>query len=592
MASKKPGEWAKAKHKHGSARTLPDLIATMARGGHAGEEARYTVAQALISPGAAYSASAPALDLLARVAIAKGPARAAALDLMLEIVLLGEVPRYLSTGLDLRDPVAKRRYGTPEAQAVVTTARGLRPRLVPLLQADEPQVRASAITLLGFVSTGLAAATELLDLQGEPVADLRVRRIFAAAHVALAAGESLSMALGAFEAVDTLTAAAARVARCAFADTGDLRSDGAEFFRVTLGASRDPVGLDDIGFALLAEGARVAHRRPVALAAADALAAARPGDAARDRWADRILEWYFPLRKGARRAYVTDPLDVPGFSDAQREVLVALSNVMHRADGYGQRGLPPDLRSRRRVLGIDPPGVLEDVLECPRAGKGPLARWRVVRLGLEKYATTSKSVDAQRYLARDWFDLPPARWLELWTEVQARAYGLSGRHPTPADAMEAVPPADVAVWAERYLRECATGVDEDLACAIGWYVALPAARRETVLPPAYDDILTLHGSIPVMREILVKMPAVRRTSLMTRRFAELGDEGSHLAERVAEGLLDVVPEATEPLLHWLERRDDRWTPAAEGTIPAALAKHRRTVRVLDEALRKYAKDRS
>lgn len=42
---------------------------------------------------------------------------------------------------------------------------------------------------------------------------------------------------------------------------------------------------------------------------------------------------------------------------------------------------------------------------------------------------------------------------------------------------------------------------------------------------------------------------------------------------------------------WLERRHDRWTPAAEGTIPTALAKHRRTVRVLDEALRKYAKDR-
>jgi hypothetical protein len=76
---------------------------------------------------------------------------------------------------------------------------------------------------------------------------------------------------------------------------------------------------------------------------------------------------------------------------------------------------------------------------------------------------------------------------------------------------------------------------------------------------------------------------------MARRFAELDGEGAHLAERVAEELLEAVPEALEPLLHWLERRDDRWTPKADGSIASALKRARKSVKAIDDGLRRYAK---
>ena len=576
-------KWDKLKHAGGSAKLLPQTIGALRGSGYPAKQALRAVEQALVSPGKVFSASAPALALLIEAAGAKGALRAELLAQVLRMLLLGEVERCLANGLDLRAAATKKRYSSEDAQALLAAARAARKVVATWTRDSDERVRAHAATLLGFIPSedAGAAAALLHGLRQEASVEVRARRIFSALLLAKNSGERVSFDV---QSDDALTRAAARVARDVIADAATAREDTSAFLEATMGVPRDPIALDDWAFALLGEKNSEQRQLDVALAATDALSRKR-NRTAEWKWPDRLLAWFLPMRKGARSAYVSDPVDVSGLTPTQRRVLKALNSVPHHGDTYDQRGLPPDVRSRRRLLGLAPPGVMEDVLKVERAGKAALPRWRIVRLAVDKHQATSKTLDIQSYLAKDWFDLTPAQWLELWTETTAKAYG----HTFPSGdpllrAIETSPPDVVHAWSGRYYLECTEGVDDELAQRIGWHVALGAIRANGALGEKFEAILTIYGTSDVMSLVLTRMSEEGRTAWGLRVIPS-----SNRTDFVVEELVERFPVLTHGVLAYLERRDEPYSPKAEGGEAWALTQLRKKVPAVDAILSEYTK---
>ena len=72
---------------------------------------------------------------------------------------------------------------------------------------------------------------------------------------------------------------------------------------------------------------------------------------------------------------MNNAVDIAKLDADARRVLVALSEVHLTGGLYGHSGLPPDLRTRRRLLGLDPPSLMGSThSQTRRSSPGSRAR--------------------------------------------------------------------------------------------------------------------------------------------------------------------------------------------------------------------------
>jgi hypothetical protein len=187
-------------------------------------------------------------------------------------------------------------------------------------------------------------------------------------------------------------------------------------------------------------------------------------------WPETIRNHYFPPRRGAWNAFASNPLDVAKLSKAHRRILELLCEVELDGAFYANAGLPPDLRSRRRLLGLDPPSVLEDRVK----GK---ARWKILREALDKYRKLKSPPPIREWLG---FDLDARQWVELWSEVCAGAYNMLEPGDALHDAQGALTPAERHAWASKWLGVVMNSPDRDLRYFLKRIIASFESAKEKV----------------------------------------------------------------------------------------------------------------
>lgn len=278
---------------------------------------------------------------------------------------------------------------------------------------------------------------------------------------------------------------------------------------------------------------------------ADDLAAIEAGRAANKFGGlQPILARWFPPRRGGHAAYVNNGVDIDKLDKDHRKILAALSSFDTYAS-FGHSGLPPDARSRRRLLGLAPKTLLEDTI------KG-VPRWRILREALDKYSKLNreKRPTALEHLRDKYgFKLTSAEWLELGGELAAKAYGLDDYGGVLDTAVERATGDEVMAWAERWRSED----------VLGTRLAAVVVKKTGKLPPEYDSSINQYG---LSREILEALPMERRIGVVTNIFEN--PRANFDMERIAK-LLDLVPEATNLLIaHHVRQNDedflkDDWT---------------------------------
>jgi HEAT repeat protein len=510
--------WAKLAHAGGPAKLVPVTLEGLSAADYTAVAPLRALEKAFLAPGKIFSASPPLFATLAALA-AKLPntrVRAGALQLLARVLVRDELPSY-ARGIDYDDAATKRRYAGADGAALIAAARDAAPSVVALLGDESPEVRAAALTLLALLpDVGEEAAHALVArLTQEELPAVRARAVFAIAQLSRRKSlAALADVLGA-----TSDAAAPHVA-------GALRIVGlkpnalGEFFLACTRDDGGPPPLDRLALSFLAENE--AGREAALVGCRDALAALPPRAPVRFRreWPTEILGWTFPTRKGAKRSYISDPLDFGALSDGERHVLEVLSSVSHDAD-YDERGMPPDLRSRRRLLGLSPASVMEDLIASARVADGLLPRWRVLADACDHWRGTKRTESLQAYVAKGWFELSTAGWLDLWTETRADAYAswsIVGYQLLP-DAVEAASAAERGAWLASYSDEVRSGVDDRLRDRVGGALCHAFVRHGGggPLPPELEPCFTLFGC---GRELLAAMPEEQRHRLFTARFLE------------------------------------------------------------------------
>jgi len=216
-------------------------------------------------------------------------------------------------------------------------------------------------------------------------------------------------------------------------------------------------------------------------------------------FATEIQKRWFPPRRGGHSAYVGNPLDLAKLGKDERRVLELLCAV-DCGESWAHSGLPPDIRSRRRVLGLDPPGILETAIACAALGNGKHPRWKVLRLALDtygrKYANKPDRPPLQPWLAERWFDLAPMEWLELWTEVKARSYGGMTAWGDPiTGALLAVSKAERHAWAKRWCDTILRSPDRQLQAFVGKTVALAYTLTNEAVPAPITKMLAMKPAL-------------------------------------------------------------------------------------------------
>lgn len=212
-------------------------------------------------------------------------------------------------------------------------------------------------------------------------------------------------------------------------------------------------------------------------------------------WTTEIQRRYFPARRGAYNAFVSNPLEVDRLPKSERRILTLLC-AADCGERWGHSGLPPDIRSRRRLLGLDLPSLMEDLVPCPALGKGNHPRWRALKLALDKYGAMyigkKPGPPIQEWIAAKWFELSPAQWLELWTEVKARSYGISTAWGNPfAAAMASVTRAERHAWATRWCDEILRSHERQLRSWVGDAIVASFEQNGEKVPPKVAAMMKL-----------------------------------------------------------------------------------------------------
>ena len=212
-------------------------------------------------------------------------------------------------------------------------------------------------------------------------------------------------------------------------------------------------------------------------------------------WANDVQERWFPSRRGGSNAFVSNALDVDTLPKHERQILERLCSIDCGVN-WAHRGLPPDVRSRRRLLGLAKGGVLEELISCAAFGKGEHPRWKVLEFALDKYGRAygnkPNRPETQAWLAKSFFELTPVQWLEVWTELKARAYGITAWGNPLVAALAAVSPSERSAWAERWCDEILKSPERNLRDWVG--PAIVASFGTTPVPARIKAMMKLNAA--------------------------------------------------------------------------------------------------
>ncbi len=199
-----------------------------------------------------------------------------------------------------------------------------------------------------------------------------------------------------------------------------------------------------------------------------------------------IREAFFPSRSGGHNAYVSNPVDVRALSNDERRILELLCELDPEGASYPNAGLPHSIRTRRRLIGLDAPSVIDE-------------HWRALQAALDEYGRkfanrTKPGPPIQAWIAEKYFDVSPEEWLEIWTEVAACAYGNMATWDRPLPhAAAAVSPKARRAWAEKWAKEIMT--------------SLAVGLRDSVAPHIEDAFRAANETLPAS---FVAMTKVKR----------------------------------------------------------------------------------
>lgn len=545
---------------------------------------------------------------------------------------LGDPSTLQPTGMDLRVADIAARYATGPAHDVYSALVAAAPTLRRSLGDTSPLVRARAAAVLGFLFDGAkenaAALVERVLVEDNPEA--RAWMAFACMYLpryddALAApiGSALQR-LASDSSLDPRTRGAVAIARAfvekRWGDDDAKRRELTAFFAAVIPSSLegksaynaiphnhgeiDNEALAVLGSPSLGSRGRVSATEAViaALEVADLPSNAR----VLSDWTNWVLLWHFPERAGGKDSSFEDPLPAQTLTGDQRRALEGLSKIdappvvfgptgLVQGATYVYRGLPNDVRARRRMLGVDTPGVLEQIAPCRAIERQDWPRWRTLTVALREYRSTNASIpmeqkpSLQSFVAPYFSGLSAPEWLELWTEVEAGAYGLSSpASPKPVPivaAMDAVDPESRERWVRRYVEEILHSTDRQLGARIGPFVSIPLVRKlaegET-LSAEHETI------IPLTRDLLASLPEGLRLPFLERRIAWARTQSSArrlmVFDQIGQRLLELVPEAARLILAELDNPENS---AMSAQLHRALAQARSRVPRVDAILRDH-----
>ncbi len=554
-------EWASLAHAAGSAKNVQTLLTALTKPkthASASEQLRTLLA----TKGRAYSASGPALAELIHLATqAKLEGRDSFLEVAIHILGLG-LDSIDATGIDFTRTDLAGHFASTEAKRVLENADASVPVVLTLLDDEDPSVRASAAHFLGLLPAVDAPVIASLDArattereQGVQVSlafalGMLARNVPAPREAALAAIVQLShrpdLGLTAQGAASVARVLANRglpqdvtpddLARlfAGMASVSDLyepTSDAGPWRRaVSWGRGRvDLVALDG-----LRNHSDEAAHEAIVRALAIALRTTRLVHLSElnREWPNIVL-----AESGLRETKLAEgPLAVGNLDERKRALLGDLSVQRHKGS-FEKFGLPPDTRSRRRLLGLAPPSVLERTLGFE--GKTPTPIWQIVPKVVAAFERDEPGVDLfeepQRLVAfarkSALAELSEAEWLDLWMELKSGAYGLTVLPQVVKAAIAGASATERATFARRWADEIRRHRDglESLSSYV--FHALSAdLPADASYPEEYEDIFTFYGLENDVPTLFAKIAPAHREMIALREI----DRVPHLAGRLLE----------------------------------------------------------
>lgn len=556
----------------GSARAIPGLVRDLTNP-TAHDKARRRLADLLVPFDRINEATGPALELIIETLAEQHPNRRNVVELALKLAEIGRPDALLAAGMDAERPELAH-YGSGSGAAIRTAIEDGVATLLPLLEADEASVRLGSARLLGYARARaddiLPALLARLSNESDGVVfswvalaayqlalarpDTRRAVVEAADHAAMriaaAGARGISTVIAASFSAHTPEDAVPTVA-AALVDAMDPFKT-ADPLRPWHPAFADSAMLAVLGEGPLQNEGRVWGGRAVIAAGRSAASDRRVWSPNMvDAWTSRVLRWFFEPGSDAHESLATTPLSFGDLSELQREMLVGLSSFENQnlSSAYELFGLPPDMRSRRRLLGLEPKTVLEQEVEAGR----PL--FRVV---LEGYAARGGKDAFLARLAPFIVGFSTAQRLELWTELLADAYEsnafslLFAGHDILTEEVSSASREEVLAWADHYRVLLTSTPDrrarETVGHAIVHSVVTKLSDDET-LPERFDDVLSMFGRPDRLREIFGRMSSERAVAIFKRALADSSMDRGVTCERAA-ALCDIRPLLAESVLDY------------------------------------------
>lgn len=556
-SSKAEIPWAKLAVVQGKATKIPALLrATREQKGQLA--ACGTLAKLLVDEGQAYEATSFAFAELATIALDTSVAeRSEIVDLLLWTLTLGEPGERDLTGIDLSDHTVATIYAPPAAKALLDAAIACAPKLCALLSDRDALVRSRAAHLLGLIPSTDPSVVAALEsrYRGESSPAIRLSMALALSYRGLegtlrdSSIKAISSLLREEKAPlpkGALAAAHAIASRAIDESTTeeDLQSFFMELARSQRNESFGPSiswnggavdGLVIHRFTLLGPRAKDLAARSLASALSHDLGG-KPFKGFREQWPQWILREYFPARP-----LVESPAPVDDFESLQLELLRRMSQWPNEGL-YEAHGLPSDIRSRRRVLRMDPPSIMERPIRSPLFDRS-VQVWRVFKTAKKGLDSLKNRPDSVAVIAT--VDeagvgaLTPSDRLDAWMESTARAYGTDCGSGPILQLLTTVPAAERVAFVSRWVAEIRRCPWPQSVEAQAWIVLWAALKERPELPAELDDIVNLYGERQ-LRDVLAAIPPERRERIAMREI----EKRSPVASRVA-GFADLMPKAAK-----------------------------------------------
>lgn len=267
------------------------------------------------------------------------------------------------------------------------------------------------------------------------------------------------------------------------------------------------------------------------------------------------LSWLVPSR--ARSEGFLAPSDLAAEARAGLERL----SEIDVAGPFADYGLSPEVRSRRRQLGLDPAGPLEHLVRVEGVtGDETWPIWRVVIELLRVREEPWEAVHERLVTAAP--ELRPRDWLAVWFEIygskQARlaahtyAYGelWNQQWAVVPTLLERAPDEERLAWAKTYhaeLRRWPLRLGA-MSCLILYELCVRGMQADERLPEEYDTDIAPGFAMPI-REVLERVPEARLVRILTRLM-----ESGGIDVTTASSFLDLAPDLLPVLFADIEAR--------------------------------------